>query len=283
MKLATFSRGNAPSFGVVLADGGIVDLPRRLPGILSTLLSVLTGDALPLVREVVDANASADFHQDEVEFLPLFDSPVTIHCVGLNYAAHTAEAGMKQPDFPRTFIKIPSALVGHGTALNKPTLSPEFDFEGELAVVIGRRAYGVSAEDAADYIAGYTCFMDGSVRDWQLQRTLDQGKNFRRSSSMGPYLVTPDEVGPLGGLTLKTYVNDEVMQQSLLSKMIFPVEKLIEYVSRFTELRPGDVIATGTPEGVGFKRNPPRYLQHHDTVKVEIEKVGTLLNQVSGE
>ena len=283
MKLATFSRRNNISFGAVLADGGIIDLSSRLPGTYSTLLSVLNNDALSIVREVVNAESSADFHQDEVEFLPLFDSPVTIHCVGLNYAAHTAEAGVKQPDFPRTFIKIPSALVGHGAALSKPTLSPEFDFEGELAVVIGKSTYRVSAENAVDYIAGYTCFMDGSVRDWQLQRTLDQGKNFRQSSSMGPWLVTPDEVGPLAGLTLKTYVNEEVMQQSLLSKMIFPVGRLVEYVSSFTELRPGDVIATGTPEGVGFKRSPPRYLQRHDTVKVEIENVGTLCNQVGGE
>ena len=280
MKFCSYTIPSRSSYGVMLDDGGIVDLGRRLGDRYPTLLRLLQADGVADARQCVQGQA-ADFQARDVKFLPLFLEPVTIHCVGLNYAAHTAEAGMKQPDFPRTFVKVQASLVGHGEKFEKPVLSPEFDFEGEIAVVIGKAARNVSQAYAMDYVAGYTCFMDGSVRDYQLQRTLDQGKNFYRSSSMGPCLVTADEVGPLGKLTVTTVVSGETMQHSAFDKMIFPVPKLIEYMSALTELRPGDVIATGTPEGVGFKRNPPRYLQSGDSVEVIVERVGSLRNEVA--
>jgi 2-keto-4-pentenoate hydratase/2-oxohepta-3-ene-1,7-dioic acid hydratase in catechol pathway len=257
-----------------------VDLASRLGAQYPTLLQLVRKDGWEAARKVVQAARVGDFKEAEIEYLPLYLEPVTIHCVGLNYAAHAAEAGHKPPEYPRTFVKIPAALVAHGQDFEKPTLSPEYDFEGEIAVVLSKDARNVKAKDAAQYIAGYTCFMDGSVRDYQFQRTLDQGKNFYRSSSIGPCLVTADEVGPLDKLTITTKVAGEVMQNAAFETMIFSIPKLIEYISAFTALSAGDVIATGTPEGVGFSRKPPRFLQSGEVVEVIVDRVGMLRNKV---
>ena len=281
MKLVSYIHQGKNSYGALRGDGGIVDLASRLGPEYPTLLQLVQKNAYATAQRVLAGVSAADFQESAIRYLPLFLEPVTVHCVGLNYAAHAAEAGHKLPEFPRTFIKIPAALVAHKEDFEKPTLSPEFDFEGEIAVVISKTARKVKAEDAAQYVAGYTCFMDGSVRDYQFQRTLDQGKNFYRSSSIGPALVTPDEVGVLDHLTLTTIVSGETMQHTAFDNMIFTIPKLIEYISGFTELQSGDVIATGTPEGVGFSRTPPRFLQKGDYVEVIIDKIGTLRNQVS--
>lgn len=281
MKLVSYTHEGKSSYGVLRADGGIVDLASRIGQAYPTLLQLVQKNGYAEAQQALAGVTQADLQESAIRYLPLFLEPVTIHCVGLNYAAHAAEAGHKLPEFPRTFIKIPAALVAHNEDFEKPTLSPEFDFEGEIAVVISKTARKVRAEDAAQYIAGYTCFMDGSVRDYQFQRTLDQGKNFYRSSSIGPALVTPDEVGELDHLTLTTIVSGETMQHTAFDNMIFTIPKLIEYISGFTELHAGDVIATGTPEGVGFSRTPPRFLQKGDYVEVIIDKIGTLRNKVS--
>lgn len=278
MRLCTYIADGEVRFGAALAEGGLCDFSARLGE--RSLLALLQNDGLHLAAEAL-AGAEPDHFEDDVQFLPLFDTPVTMHCVGLNYALHTAEAGREQPPFPRTFIKVPAAMVGHRQPLEMPTLSPMFDFEGELAVVIGKAARQVPASAALDHVAGYSCFMDGSVRDYQLERTITQGKNFNRSSSMGPYLVTPDEVGELSGLGLTTRVSGEVMQQTTFDKMMYPVPDLIAYVSGICQLNPGDVIATGTPEGVGFKRSPPRFLAPGDTVEVTIDRVGSLINEIA--
>jgi 2-keto-4-pentenoate hydratase/2-oxohepta-3-ene-1,7-dioic acid hydratase in catechol pathway len=281
MKLVSYTHQGKHSYGVLHADGGIVDLASRIGQLYPTLLQLVQKNGYAAAQQALAGVTQADLQESEIRYLPLFLEPVTIHCVGLNYAAHAAEAGHKLPEFPRTFIKIPAALVAHNEDFEMPTLSHEFDFEGELAVVISKTARKVLAEDAAQYIAGYTCLMDGSVRDYQFQRTLDQGKNFYRSSSIGPALVTPDEVGTLDPLTLTTIVSGETMQHTAFDNMIFTIPKLIEYISGFTELHAGDVIATGTPEGVGFSRKPPRFLQKGDYVEVIIDKIGTLRNKVS--
>lgn len=281
MKLVSYIHQGKNTYGVLLPDSGIVDLASRIGHEYPTLLELVRKNGYAAAQQALNNAKSADVRESDIRYLPLFLEPVTIHCVGLNYAAHAAEAGHKLPEFPRTFVKIPAALVAHNEDFEKPTLSPEFDFEGEIAVVISQTARKVKAEDAAKYIAGYTCFMDGSVRDYQFQRTLDQGKNFYRSSSIGPALVTPDEVGVLDHLTLTTIVSGETMQHTAFDNMIFTIPKLIEYISGFTELHAGDVIATGTPEGVGFSRTPPRFLQKGDVVEVIIDKIGTLCNKVS--
>ena len=278
MKFCSFLIDSQPRWGVAHASGGIIDLTNRVKR-YPTLLSLVQANDANAARELA-ASAAADYAEKDVDFLPLFTEQVAIHCVGLNYAAHTAEAGMKQPPFPRTFMKIRPSLVGHGQKFEMPSLSHQFDFEGELAVVMAKPARQVAAKDALDYVFGYTCFMDGSVRDYQLERTLDQGKNFRKSSSMGPWLVTADEVGPIEKLGVRTVVSGEQMQQSGFDMMIFPVPTLIEYISGINLLEAGDVIATGTPEGVGFKRSPPRWLTTGDRVEVIIEGVGTLVNEV---
>ncbi|MCM0035880.1 MAG: fumarylacetoacetate hydrolase family protein [Burkholderiaceae bacterium] len=281
MKLVSYTHQGKNSYGVLRNDGGIVDLASRIGQMYPTLLQLVQKNGYAAAQQALAGVTQADLQESAIRYLPLFLEPVTIHCVGLNYAAHAAEAGHKLPEFPRTFIKIPAALVAHNEDFEMPTLSPEFDFEGEIAIVISKTARKVKAEDAAQYIAGYTCFMDGSVRDYQFQRTLDQGKNFYRSSSIGPALVTPDEVGTLDPLTLTTIVSGETMQHTAFDNMIFTIPKLIEYISGFTELHAGDVIATGTPEGVGFSRTPPRFLQKGDYVEVIIDKIGTLRNKVS--
>lgn len=281
MKLVSYTHQGKNSYGVLRSDGGIVDLASRIGQLYPTLLPLIQKNGYAAAQQVLAGVTQADLQASAIRYLPLFLEPVTIHCVGLNYAAHAAEAGHKLPEFPRTFIKIPAALVAHNEDFEMPALSPEFDFEGEIAVVISKTARKVRAEDAAQYIAGYTCFMDGSVRDYQFQRTLDQGKNFYRSSSIGPALVTPDEVGALDHLTLTTIVSGETMQHTAFDNMIFTIPKLIEYISGFTELHAGDVIATGTPEGVGFSRTPPRFLKKGDYVEVIIDKIGALRNKVS--
>jgi 2-keto-4-pentenoate hydratase/2-oxohepta-3-ene-1,7-dioic acid hydratase in catechol pathway len=280
MKFLSYTHEGRDSFGVLRDDQTIVDLGSRLGAEYSTLLQLVRNDGWEAARKIVQAAKVGDFKEAEVQYLPLYLEPVTIHCVGLNYAAHAAEAGHKPPEYPRTFVKIPAALVAHGQDFEKPTLSPEYDFEGEIAVVLSKDARNVKAKDAAQYVAGYTCFMDGSVRDYQFQRTLDQGKNFYRSSSIGPCLVTADEVGPLDKLTITTKVAGEVMQHAAFETMIFSVPKLIEYISAFTALSAGDVIATGTPEGVGFSRKPPRFLQSGEVVEVIVDRVGMLRNKV---
>lgn len=285
VKIASYQIQGRSSYGLIQPDGRVFDLSSRIGDAYPTLLSLIQKqgwDAANQIAQMVadQRDVHSDFKETDLTYLPLFSDPVTVHCIGLNYAAHAAEAGHKLPEFPRTFVKIPAALVGHREKFEKPTLSPEFDFEGELAVVIGKTGRNISEAQAHDYIAGYACFMDGSVRDYQFQRTLDQGKNFYRSSSIGPALVTADEVGDLASLSLTTIVSGETMQHSKFDNLIFSVPKLIEYLSGITELRAGDVIATGTPEGVGFSRTPPRFLQHGDVVEVVIDKVGRLRNVV---
>ena len=268
MKYLSYSHQGRYSFGVLRDDQTIVDLGSRVGAEYPTLLQLVRKSGWEVARQVVQAARTGDFKETDIKYLPLYLEPVTVHCVGLNYAAHAAEAGHKPPEYPRTFVKIPAALVGHAENFEKPTLSPEYDFEGEIAVVLSKDARNVKAKDAGQYVAGYTCFMDGSVRDYQFQRTLDQGKNFYRSSAMGPYLVTADEVGSLDKLTITTKVAGEVMQHAAFETMIFSIPKLIEYISAFTALSAGDVIATGTPEGVGFSRKPPRFLQSGEVVEV---------------
>jgi 2-keto-4-pentenoate hydratase/2-oxohepta-3-ene-1,7-dioic acid hydratase in catechol pathway len=261
------------------ADGGIVDLTAPLGDRYPTLLKLIEAGAVDEARPFADRD-TADFQESEITYLPLYEEHVDIHCVGLNYAAHTAEAEMVQPEYPRTFIKTRSALVGHGVDYQMPTISDHYDFEGELAVIIGREARNVSAANAWDYVLGFSCFQDGSVRDFQ-ERTTTQGKTFEKSSAMGPSIVTRDEVGDIDSLTLETLVNGERVQHTTFGNMIFSVPATIEYITHMCRLNPGDVIATGTPEGVGFKRKPPLFLKKGDRVDVVIEKVGTLSNTVS--
>ena len=206
-----------------------------------------------------------------------------ILCVGVNYRPHIEEMGREVPEYPVVFVRFAQSLVGDGEAIVRPAVSEQFDFEGELAVVIGRDAHRVSRDEALDCVRGYCCFMDGSVRDWQ-QHTMQftPGKNFDRSGAIGP-IVAADDIPEPAALELTTRVNGEIMQQGSVADLVFDIPALIEYCSAFTTLRPGDVIATGTPGGVGAARTPPVWLRHGDVVDVEISPIGVLTNTVRDE
>ena len=206
-----------------------------------------------------------------------------ILCVGVNYRPHIEEMGREVPDYPVVFTRFPSSLVGDGEDLVRPRVSEQYDFEGELAVVIGRMARHVQRADALDYVAGYCCFMDGSVRDWQRHTTqFTPGKNFEQSGAIGPMVAAADVPDP-SELELTTRLNGAVMQQGRVAELVFDIPTLIAYCSTFTVLQPGDVIATGTPGGVGAARTPPVWLKSGDVVEVEISQIGVLRNPVRDE
>jgi 2-keto-4-pentenoate hydratase/2-oxohepta-3-ene-1,7-dioic acid hydratase in catechol pathway len=280
MRLASFQTGNHQSYGVV--DGTSLREPgeafrARYPDLRSVITSGTLAD--------LAGDASGTAHDlQSVRFLPLIPNPDKILCVGVNYRPHIEEMGRNVPDYPVVFVRFPGSQVGHEQALIRPALSEQFDYEGELAFVIAKRARHVSKTDALDYVAGYCCFMDGSVRDWQNHTPqFTAGKNFASSGSMGPWLVTSDELPDPAALTLTTRVNGEILQEGRVADLVFNIPRLIEYCSSFTELLPGDVIATGTPGGVGAARTPPRWLKAGDRVEVDIPGVGLLANSVADE
>jgi 2-keto-4-pentenoate hydratase/2-oxohepta-3-ene-1,7-dioic acid hydratase in catechol pathway len=280
MRIASFLRDGRPGYGIV-RDGGIAavraDWCDRYPDIVAVL-------AAGRLSELEDACDTATVSPSALRFLPAVPHPGKILCVGVNYRPHAEEMGRKLPDYPVLFVRFPDSIVGHGEQLVRPAVSEQFDFEGELAVVIGRTARHVPASRALEHVAGFTCFMDGSVRDWQ-RHTMQftPGKNFRHSGAMGPWIATRDAVGDAADLPLTTRVNGAGMQQGRTSELIFGVPALIEYCSTFAELLPGDVIATGTPGGVGAGRTPPVWLRDGDVVSVDIGGIGRLENPVRDE
>ncbi|MCO4811650.1 MAG: fumarylacetoacetate hydrolase family protein [Gammaproteobacteria bacterium] len=211
------------------------------------------------------------------------DTNRKILCVGVNYRPHIEEMGREIPEHPVVFVRFPGSLVNAGEAMLRPRVSEQYDFEGELAIVIGKAARHVSRADAYDYVGGYCCFMDGSVRDWQRHTgQFTAGKNFERSGAIGP-MVPAAQIQDPTALELTTRVNGKVMQRGRISELVFDIPALVEYCSTFTELRPGDIIATGTPGGVGAARKPPVWLRDGDTVEVEISGLGVLSNPVRDE
>jgi 2-keto-4-pentenoate hydratase/2-oxohepta-3-ene-1,7-dioic acid hydratase in catechol pathway len=220
---------------------------------------------------------------DQVELLPPIPTPARIICVGVNYADHAAESdrAAEPPGHPVLFTRFASSLVGHGQPVERPVASHQFDWEGELAVVIGRRASRLARDEALGYVGGYSCFLDGTLRDWQRHTSqFTPGKNFDRSGAWGPWIVTADEIPDPGTLELTTTVDGEVVQHASTGLMIHDVASIVAYCSTFTTLEPGDVIATGTPAGVGFARSPQRWLEPGQEVRVEIDSIGTLVNPV---
>ena len=280
MRAVSFERDGQRRYGVV-ADGAVAEAPAALRSRFGDLDAVLREGALDGLR---DASATAaTVPLDAVQLLPPVVGP-RIFCVGINYRSHREEMGRDASDHPTIFVRFPSSLVGHGAPLLRPRASDRFDYEGELAVVIGRGGRRIAREQALDHVAGYSCFNDGSIRDYQRHTSqFTAGKNFDRSGSFGPWLVTADEVGDPSTLTLTTRLNGEVMQHSTTDLLIFDVPEIIAYLSEFTELRPGDIIATGTPGGVGVARDPAVFMRPGDTIEVEISGVGTLRNEIAQE
>lgn len=260
-----------PSFGR-MGDGKVADLGA--PGAAAYLADALEGDLAALAPTAEHSLAS-------VRLLPPVPNPKKILCIGLNYATHVAETGREQKEFPAVFTRWADTLVAAGEPLVRPRESTHFDYEGELAVVIGKGGRRIPPEQAMAHVAGYAIFNDGSVRDWQRHNIqFIPGKNFPDTGGFGPELVTPDEVADLASLRVQTRLNGELVQDQPISDLIWDIPFLISYCSTFTRLSPGDVIATGTPGGVGDKRKPPLYMNAGDTVEVAIGSIGKLTNPI---
>lgn len=277
MKLASFRIADRNSYGAVTEDG-VAEASRAFRQRFADLRAVLEAGATLELADNLERDRRSG---DELEFLPPVTRPDKILCVGVNYRPHIAEMGRDVPEYPVVFVRFPGSLVGHERPILRPQVSEQFDFEGELAVVIGKRARHVSRHAAPEYVGGYCCFLDGSVRDWQ-RHTMQftPGKNFESSGAMGPCIVTADAIPDPSVLELTTRVNGEVMQHGRVEELVFDIPALVEYCSTFAELLPGDIIATGTPGGVGAARTPPAWLKNGDVVEVDIANVGLLRSPV---
>jgi 2-keto-4-pentenoate hydratase/2-oxohepta-3-ene-1,7-dioic acid hydratase in catechol pathway len=279
MKLASFVAEGKECFGAVVGDG-IVTLSGKLG--FATLRDALTAPGgLAAMRQAVQS-AQADRKLADVRLLPVIPNPDKILCAGINYRSHAAETGRELPKQPSMFIRLANTLTGHDGEMIRPSVSQQFDFEGELAVVIGRGGRHIPVDRALEHAAGYTCFVDGSVRDYQ-KFSVTSGKNFPGTGPLGPWLVTTDEIPDPTKLTLTTRLNGQQVQHSGTDLLIYSVPQIIAFCSDFTTLMPGDVIATGTPDGVGHRRTPPLWMKSGDVLEVEISGIGTIRNHVIDE
>jgi 2-keto-4-pentenoate hydratase/2-oxohepta-3-ene-1,7-dioic acid hydratase in catechol pathway len=276
MKLMSFTAGGKEFFGAAVGDG-VITLNDKIGQ--ASLRAALAAGAMAAMREAAK-NAKPDRKLSEIKFLPVIPKPPKILCAGINYRSHAAETGRELPKQPSMFIRFTDTLVGHDGELIRPTVSDNFDFEGELAVVIGKAARHIKPERALDHVAGYTCFVDGSVRDYQ-KFSVTSGKNFPGTGPLGPWLVTPDDIPDPSQLELTTRLNGTQVQHSPTDLLIYSIPQIIAFCSDFTPLSPGDVIATGTPEGVGHSRKPPLWMKPGDVLEVEISGIGTLRARVS--
>ncbi|MAZ19342.1 MAG: 5-carboxymethyl-2-hydroxymuconate isomerase [Ahrensia sp.] len=278
MKLVSFMADGRAGIGRV-EGRNVIDLTGEVEGAtdLSELLAVSSW-----VEKAAKAGGSTHALED-IRYLPVNASgTVKVLALGWAYQDHAAETNHAATEFPMFFSKFPQTLAGHEQPLKRPDVSDKFDFEGEIAVVIGRPAHRVSEAEALDHIAGYTILMDGSIRDWQ-KHSVTAGKNFAGLTPVGPYLVTPDEAGPHDRLRLQTRLNGQVMQNAITSDLIWSIPYLISYCSTFCRLEPGDIISTGTPGGVGAKRDPQVFMRPGDRIEVEVSGIGVLSNPVVAE
>lgn len=279
MKLATFKSSKGASYGAV-TDKGIVDLGKRLgnrfPDLKALIANNGMGEAKQLLGEAPDTKLA------DITWLPVIPNPDKIVCVGLNYQDHVVETGRDNTEQPAIFLRVADSQVGHKQPIVRPRESTHMDYEAEIAVIIGKGGRRISQKDSWDHIAGYSCYNDGSVRDWQ-RHTIQwtAGKNFHQTGGFGPWMVTADEIPPNTKMTLSCRLNGQEMQKATTEQMIFKIPKIIEYVSTWTTLLPGDVLVTGTPGGVGARRTPPVWMKPGDKVEIEIDKVGILENGIA--
>lgn len=280
MKLVSFSKNGKEGIGALVGDS-VVDL-TGLKG-AQTMRGLLEADGLGAARDKV-ASAKPDFALSDCTLLPPITDPSKVLCIGINYVEHAAEAGRTVGQYPVVFQRYADTLIGHGATMLKPKLSDKFDYEGELAVIIGKGGGHIAKENAMAHVAGYSCFNDASARDWQFHtHQYGMGKNFRTSGPFGPWMVTADEVPDYRKLRIRTLVNGQELQNDTPAKLAFDVPHLISYISQALDWRAGDVLATGTPSGIGFKRNPPILLKDGDKVDIVIDGIGTLSNPVRNE
>lgn len=279
MKLISYIHQGKASWGQV-TPAGVLDLSSAQ---YPTLRSALAAGKLDEMAQAASGNkASAQLH--EIEFLPVIPDPGKIFCVGHNYEAHRVETQRDKTEHPLLFTRVAESQTGHLQPILLPPESSHLDYEGEIAVIIGKAGRRIKREQAWDHVAGYSAYNEGSIRDWQ-RHTIQftAGKNFSSTGGFGPWMVTRGEIADGEELTLETRLNGEVMQHTTTALMIFPIPVLIEYISSFTTLQPGDVIVSGTPGGVGAKRTPPVWMKAGDRVEIEVSKVGVLVNTVVAE
>jgi 2-keto-4-pentenoate hydratase/2-oxohepta-3-ene-1,7-dioic acid hydratase in catechol pathway len=279
LKLLSFKHAGRATYGVVQGDRYLqppADFLSRHPDLVAVL-----GANAQLELEQSATTRGTPVQPEATQALPVVTNPQKFICVGLNYKTHVAETKRDDSKYPALFIRFNDSLAADGDVVLRPSFSERFDWEGELAVVIGKGGRYITQAQAFDHVAGYACFNDISVRDWQRHtHQWTPGKNFPGTGPLGPWFVTADEVPDVNELTLETRLNGEVMQRASLSDLIFTIPVLIEYISRFTPLSAGDVIATGTPGGVGDRRDPPLYMKEGDRVEVEITGLGILRNRI---
>ena len=281
MKLASYSISGEPTWGTIENEHA-VNLGAVLGKQYPDLKSLIAAGAY---SEIDPALASAPRNPlSSITWLPVIPNPSKILCVGLNYEKHRAETGRAVVGFPTIFTRFPNTQIGHMANIVRPRNSTDLDYEGELALIIGRPGRHISRENVFDHIAGYACYNDASIRDFQYHTPqFTPGKNFPRTGSFGPWMATPDELGELGSLRISTTLNGQVVQEAELGQMIFDIPAIVSYCSSFNPLEPGDVIVTGTPGGVGAKRTPPLWMKPGDVVEVAIERLGVLRNTVVDE
>ncbi len=282
MKLVSFEHGGKARFGAV-KDGGIVDLTEAFAGRAGDLRAFLGLDALAEAQALVEKGAALTPFEG-AKLLPVIPNPDKIIMVAVNYDDHRIEAGRDVSEHPVLFLRIAQSQVAHRAPIVVPKVSHHLDYEGEIAVVIGKGGRHIPKAEALAHVAGFSAYNDASIRDWQRHtHQFTPGKNFDGTGAFGPWLVTLDEIGDYKEMTLETRLNGEVLQQAVARDLIFDVETLIAYCSTFTTFLPGDVIVTGTCGGVGFKRNPPIFMKAGDVVEVEVGGVGVLVNEIIAE
>jgi 2-keto-4-pentenoate hydratase/2-oxohepta-3-ene-1,7-dioic acid hydratase in catechol pathway len=278
MKLASYLISGKPGYGV-MHEEGIIDLYAHFGSKYPDLKSMISNpDVLALAKEY---KVDPVIPFNSITFLPVIPNPNKILCVGMNYKEKRKEFSATA-NAPTLFTRFSDSQIGHLQNVIKPAYTKEFDYEGELAVIIGKPCYRIKAAEAYQYIAGYSCYMDGSARDWQYE-WFTAGKNWLNTGAFGPYLTTIDEVSELEDLSIQTILNGQRVQHDFLGNMVYKVPNIIEYISTFTPLVPGDVIITGSPGGVGKKRNPPLFLKAGDKIEVIIDKIGHLTNTIANE
>ncbi len=278
MKLLSFVADGKECFGAV-SRGGVVTLNDKVGQ--PSLRAALAAGAMDAMRKAATAQ-QPDRKLGDIKFLPVIPHPEKILCAGINYRSHAAETGRELPKQPSMFVRFTDTLVGHEGNMIRPRVSDNFDFEGELAAVIGKGGRHIRPENALEHVAGYTCFVDGSVRDFQ-KFSVTSGKNFPGTGPLGPWLVTADEIPDPSQLTLMTQLNGREVQHSPTDLLIYSIPQIVAFCSDFTALSPGDIIATGTPEGVGHSRTPPLWMKPGDTLEVEISGIGVLRAHIVDE
>ena len=281
MRWLSFYQNQELTFGYVTSDGeGVVDVGNKSE--FASLRDVLEAGALGALSEKY--GDSADIALQDLDYAPTITNPKKILCVGLNYKAHQEETGRGGEGFPTIFVRFAAAQVAHQKAIIRPRESQSLDFEGEIAMIIGRSGRRIDRESALSHVAGFGIYNDGSVRDYQRHTSqFTPGKNFASTGGFGPWMMTPDEIGDLSQMEITTRLNGEVMQNAKAELLVHGFEELIEYCSTFVELEPGDVIVTGTPGGVGVARKPPVFMDEGDLVQIEVTPIGTLSNPVERE